>query len=359
MSTVIAGSSAALRASGAGRYAEAAFLAVWLAAWLLGEIIALVFLAALLRSVLGAAIGTPWPIPGGEWIADGSAAFALSFILVWLGIWTVGGIAAIDELLRSVAGEDTVSITPTGVELVRRAGPLRRTRTFERAGIRRVRLRRPDLAVVVDAASGTEVLTRFGTEEERQHLTDWLRRQLSLPEGDAPVDTATAPPGWTMTVEDGVTCVTNADPRARRAGALVAWMVVALLVLVAYGSLRSGPASGGTVAIGLAVPFALWAVWLRGVRRDWLVQQGRLARRRRFASWTWERAFQDARLVVSHRTDSDNDSHCELKVVDHQGSARIAGAMNADLEVVDVGRWLSVRTGFALEGAGIDPAPSG
>ncbi|MDH4066762.1 MAG: hypothetical protein OEW19_20365, partial [Acidobacteriota bacterium] len=346
---VIAGPSVALRASGAGRYAEAGFLVVWLAAWLLGEIVALVFLATLLRSVLGAAFGMPWPIPGGEWIADGSAAFVLIFILGWLAVWTVGGIAAIDEFLRSVSGEDTVSMTPAGVELVRRAGPFRRTRRFERPGIRRVRLRASDKAVVLDAVCGTEVLTPFGSLEERHHLVDWLRRQLSLPEDGAPVDAASAPPGWTMTVEGGVTRVTDSNSGARRAGALVAWIVVALLVLVAYGSLRSGPVSGASVALGLSVPFALLAVWLSGSHREWLVQQGRLTRCRRFAGWTRERAFQNARLTISHRTDSDNDSHCELKVIDEQGSARIARAMNADTEVVDVGRWLAARTGFSLE----------
>jgi hypothetical protein len=116
----IAGSSASLRASGIVRYINATFLVVWLAGWALGEVVALGFLIMLIRSVVGSAAGLPWPIPGGDWIAGGAAGFVLLFLLVWLTLWTVGGLAAFNELLRSLAGEDHISVQPAGVELRQR-----------------------------------------------------------------------------------------------------------------------------------------------------------------------------------------------------------------------------------------------
>ena len=54
-----------------------------------------------------------------------------------------------------------------GLRLVRRAGPFRRVRTFDRGAIRRVRLRRRDNALVLDTSAGVQVLTTFGTIAER------------------------------------------------------------------------------------------------------------------------------------------------------------------------------------------------
>jgi hypothetical protein len=184
---------------------------VWLAGWLLGEVFAVGFLIMLIRSAVGSAAGLPWPIPGGDWIAGGAAGFVLLFLLVWLTLWTFGGLAAINELLRSLAGEDRISVQPAGVELVRLAGPLRRVQTLDRSLIRRVRMRRHDKAVVMDTASGTELITTYGTADERRTMTEWLRRQLSLPDDGTRVDTAVAPPGWTMTVETGATRLSRSN----------------------------------------------------------------------------------------------------------------------------------------------------
>jgi hypothetical protein len=169
---------------------------VWLAGWAVGEVVALGFLIMLIRSALGSAAGMSWPIPGGEWIAGGAAGFVFLFLLVWLALWTVGGLAAINELLRSLAGEDQISVQPSGIELVRRAGPFRRARTFDRPLIRRVRIRRHDKAVVMDTVSGTELMTKYGTDDEREAMTEWLRRQLSLPNDDIRVSwSRRGPPG--------------------------------------------------------------------------------------------------------------------------------------------------------------------
>jgi hypothetical protein len=150
LAAFITGSSASLRVTGSVRYIGATFLLVWLAGWALGEAFALGFLILLIRSVVGTFFGMSWPLPGGQWIAGGAAGFFFLFLVVWLTLWTFGGLAAITELLRNLAGEDRVSVQPAGVELVCRAGPFRRVRTFDRSRIRRVRIRRHDKAVVME-----------------------------------------------------------------------------------------------------------------------------------------------------------------------------------------------------------------
>ena len=92
-------------------------------------------------------------------LRGGAAGFVFLFLTIWLTLWTIGGIAAVTELLRSLAGEDLVSVESPGVVLARRAGPFRRVRTFERSQIRRIRLRHHDKAVVLDTASITTITT--------------------------------------------------------------------------------------------------------------------------------------------------------------------------------------------------------
>lgn len=344
----IEGTSATLRPTGIARYFGAAFLVVWLVGWAIGEVFVLGFLVMLIRSVAGSAVGLSWPIPGGQWIAGGAAGFVLLFLVVWLSLWTFGGLAAINELLRSVAGEDRVSADSTGVQLVRRAGPFERVRTFERSVIRRVRIRRHDKAAVIDTTSGTELVTAFGTYDERQTLTEWVRRQLSLPEQGTGVETGEAPPGWNMTVDGNMVRLNQLGRSARRTGALVAWFIVALMALIWIGSTKTETISSSAIAFALTLLLASWAAWVTWSSREWFVQPGQLTSHRRFAFWEWQRPFWNARLEVVVSTDSDNDEHYKLKVIDELGSRTIASELNDDADIVYLARWLAKRTGFPL-----------
>jgi hypothetical protein len=229
--------------------------------------------------------------------------------------------------------------------LIRRAGPFRRVRVFDRPLIRRVRLRQHDKAVVIDTPSGTQSITNFGTHEERLTVVDWLKRQLSLPEAST-VDTSVPPRGWTLTREDGIARLTRTDPRTRRIAAGIVWLLAAFAALAWFGSTRNG--GGSAVAVLLMLLLALWATWITWSRREWLVQHGQLTSHRRVASWQWERAFRTARLEVHHSTDSDGDSRYALKVIDEQGRRTIASEINDDAEVTNLARWLAARTGFRL-----------
>jgi hypothetical protein len=341
------GLSASLRPSGIGRYFAAAFLLFWLGGWAMGEIFALGFLALLVRSVAGSILGMPWPLPGGEWIAGGAAGFVFLFLLLWLTLWTFGGVAAITELLRSLAGEDLVSMQGSVVELARRAGPFRRVRSIERSHIHRVRLRRRDKAVVIDTPKGTELVTQYGTPDERQAMVEWLRSRLSLSERDTLLDPVAAPPGWTMSIEGGTAVLTRADAQSRRIGSLIMWAIVAFMGLIWYGAAATSPA-GAVVAAVLTVLVTFGAAWVTWSHREWRVRHGELTVHTRLLLWNRERTFRSARLEVALSTDSDNDDHYRLTVIDADGKRQIASEMNDHAETVDLARWLSARTGFPL-----------
>lgn len=343
----IAGSSASFRPSGIGRYFAAAFLLFWLGGWALGEIFALGFLILLVGSVVSSALATPWPIPGGEWITGGVTGFVFLFLLIWLTLWTVGGIAAITELLRSLAGQDTVSVQLSGVELERRAGPFRRTRKFDRVNIRRVRLRAFDKAMMMDTASGSELITKFGTPDERHAVAEWLRGRLSLPQDTSRVDPMTAPPGWAMTIDGGTARLSRTDATTRRTASLIAWAIVGFLGLIWYGSEVTVSATT-LVALTVTLLVTFGAAWVTWSRREWRVREGEITAHARFLLWEWERSFQSARLQVVTTVDSDNDHHYTLDVIDAQGKRQIASEKNDHAETVDLARWLAARSGFPL-----------
>jgi hypothetical protein len=347
--TAFHGSTASLRPAGIGRYFAAAFLLVWLTGWAAGEVFALGFLAVLLRSIIGAAAGVPWPIPGGDWIAGGAAGFVLLFLLAWVTLWTVGGVAAITHLLRSLAGEDRVEVQSGGLDVRRRAGPFGRTRRFERAQIRRVRVRRHDKAVVLDTLSGSEVITEYGTPDERRAMADWLRGRLLLPETvAASADPSTPPPGWQLRVENGTTRLTQDDPRARAIAASIMWVIVLLLAAILYGA-EERTAAGVVIAGVLCALAAAGAIWMSFSRRAWLLRHGELTRHTRFLNWERAREFKSARLEVTVSRDSDNDSHYRLEVIDAQGTRRIASEIHDETAIVVLGQWLAARTGFPLK----------
>jgi hypothetical protein len=348
LSAAIDGSTASFRPSGIARYVGAGFLAIWLAGWALGEAFALTFLFMLLRSILASAAGVSWPIPGGEWIAGGAAGFALLFIVVWLALWTFGGVAALTEFLRLLFGEDRVDIQGTSIEVTRRAGPFRRVRAFDRAVIRRVRLRPKDQAVMLDTAVSSDEITRYGSVEDRKALADWLRQRLALPADSRVVDPSVAPRDWTMRIEGGSAILNPMDVRSRRIGASILWFITALLALIVLGGLQSGSPSGATIALVITALLVFCSSWVTWSEREWLARSGQLTARVRFLAWQRERSFQHGRLRINVSTDSDGDKHYRLEVHDAEGSKRIASEMNDDADVTDLGRWLSSRTGFPL-----------
>jgi hypothetical protein len=138
------------------------------------------------------------------------------------------------------------------------------------------------------------------------------------------------------------------DPRTHRTVMIVSWAIAGFTGLIWLGSIDASPESGSALALAFALLLSLVAAWVTWSRREWLVRHGELTWRNRFVTWESERSFRSARLEVVVSTDSDNDHHYALNVADANGKKKISSEMNDDADVVDLGRWLSERTGFAL-----------
>ena len=302
VTSVILESTATLRATGVGRYFNAAFLGLWLVGWAIGEVVAVGLILAIIIVPILRRREVDLPAFFESWTSAGVPIAIFLFLLVWTAFWTIGGYAALTALLRSLAGKDRVRLVPGGFELTRGAGPFGRTRVIDRADIRRIRMRLHDNALVADTTSGTLLLTDLGTAPERETICRWLRGGLQLPPDNEAIDTEKAPPGWKMqAAEDGGILL-------RRKSA--------------------------------------WLPWLRG---EWLVRPGFLKYRRQVGPWTAEYPYDHAQFAIETTTDSDGDDLYRLILRSARGERTIQSAINDDGEIVQCARWFAARTGFALE----------
>jgi hypothetical protein len=342
---VIVGTTASLRPRGIGRYFSAAFLAVWLAGWVVGEVVASGVLIGIFSSIFGA---RPFWFPprDADFLKTGGVALVILFLLVWLTFWTIGGIAAASQLVRSLAGEDTIALDADGFQLTRRAGPLRRRYMFERSAIRRIRLRLRDRAVVVDTEKGTRVLTQFGEASEREAIAEWLKQHLGQSTAAISVAGGMAPPTWDVRTDDATTYLRKVKPGARAIRGIIAWLLTGVSGFVWFVSVNSERSAGSVGALLFTLLLAVGASMATWGRREWIARQRELTFRRAFATWTAEQTFRNARLDVTHQRDSDNDSRYELVVIDAQQRKVIHWELHDSGEVDDLGRWLGSRTGF-------------
>jgi hypothetical protein len=348
-------STATLRATGGFRYVSAAFLTVWLVGWAIGEAVALSVIAVLIASTIPALAGLPISTATAKWFSAGAHSFVLLFLLIWLTLWTFGGIAAITRLLRDLAGEDRLHLLPAGLELTRRAGPFRRVRVIDRAAIRRIRVRHHDKALVADTSSGSRLLTDLGTLDGRTSICRWLRDALHLSDDDAAIDIASPPPGWEVQVgEDGYMQLRRLEQRARPMQALILWCVTALVTLGWIAGMRVDVSNRpGFTAYVLTLGLVAGSAWLTWGRSLWLVRPGRLAFRRQFGPWISERPFEHAQLAVECSNDSDGDDAYSLIVRAGSDHRTIHRVVNDDGEIVDCARWLAAHTGFPLVGGAV------
>ena len=343
------GPTKSLRPSGIGRYVTAAFLSVWLVGWIVGEVFAITMLGVLFSSVAGA-FSEHLPAWSADLVTSGGVAFALLFLLFWLTFWTIGGIAALTHLMRSLVGEDVIGLTDSGFEVVHRAWPFRRRHAFDRSAIRRLRMRPHDKAVVADTAKGTRVITTFGLPAERDEVAGWLSRHLGLSDADA--EAGTPPATWEVRTEGDLAYLRKVRPGARFTRALISWLLTAGIASAWYASLDAETSDRNIPALVLTLLVAAGAAMSTWGRRELLVRHGELMFRRSFAIWTTERAFRSARLDLTHETDSDNDTHYRLIVIDAAGRHTVHSQIHDSGEVVDLAHWLAGRTGFPLTSPG-------
>jgi hypothetical protein len=350
-----------LKPAGWSRYIEVVFLGIWLTGWLVGEVVMAIVFGGMLAGMIATAFGVTLSFAS-RLTPDGSAPFLMLFAIVWLTMWTIGGIAAGTQFLRGLAGRDVVSVSPNGLEIDWRAGPFRRRRTIAHGAIKRLRLGPRNSPVVADTKSGTVEITDLGTTDERTALIAWLQQRLALPsEAEAKrLDAEAPPPEWEVEVEGMETLLSRPKRRYRRIQAAILWTITALLFTGCLpgfqafqselmGSQRPGVTRVFVAAGVLSLLFALWSAWTTWGRSEWVVVPGRLTRRRRFASWRRERSFENARLVLEHSVDSDNDDRYTLRVRDENASRRISTALYDDADLTGLAEWLSARTRFPIE----------
>src|SRR5262245_40573744 len=102
-----------LRVTGIGRFFSAGFLAFWMCGWAVGEYFALWFL---LRAGYALVMGEP--LRNGHKPIELAGMLVIgAFLLIWLTLWTVGGVAAGMELLRRLFGRDRILVGPDSLEI--------------------------------------------------------------------------------------------------------------------------------------------------------------------------------------------------------------------------------------------------
>ena len=199
--------------------------------------------------------------PGGDPLQAGLALAAGAFLLFWLSIWTLGGIAAIAALFQMLWAEDRLiagsgGLTPVG------AWTVRGRREFRAIGFARSRWSR---RAIISRCCWTASASRLtlGTPGERKEAAAVLRAELAVPA--APVDVRLQGMEEIITPEEERAVVSS---RAnRRIQARVALLVAAGMSVVAFAVLRDSldrPAllpMAGIVTLATAA-LILGAVWL-------------------------------------------------------------------------------------------------
>ncbi len=293
--------SKSLRPQGCARWFGASFLAVWLVGWVMGEVFAAGGLVGVAASFLPSSLVGDWrpkSFPTGM-----GAVLSGSFLLGWLSLWTVGGIAAIKELLRLLWSSDEISVAGSTLTVRSRIGLWPRTRRFERDDLRVVRLREHDQWLVAETRAGDEVvLTQLGDAATRGEIRQEIQSRLALPDSTqvAEEDAITLPLGWE--------------------------------------SVKEGES--------LTVLRRSWFIGRALFSTDYVIETRRFTRRRRFLGRTWLTTLEPASLELATSTDGDGDKHHTLNVGGPQGKIALESALHDSRSVVHLGRWIGARGGW-------------
>lgn len=349
-----------LRPRGIGRFLSAGFLTFWLCGWVAGEAFALGIL------VLGAAAlltGTP-PARGGELLALGPALAMGAFLLFWLSIWTIGGYAAMRELLRLVWSQDRIVAGTAVLRVIHRLGPFRSSAEIPKDTLRRIYLAPRRKTLSADTDAGPIALSTLGSPMERAEAAAALRAELRVPEEHEAGTETSLPHGWEEIVSPEGEGVLVKDRAMRRKQARVALVltlalasVASILLTRAVNDLTLIPA--GTMACAAAAALGWGTARLARSRIEWRIRSGSLTRRRR----TGEEArdvFEASRLELTRFSDGDGDDSYVLEALapgaveaaaswPRKGRCTIERAVGDPALPRRLGAWLSARAHIPLE----------
>jgi hypothetical protein len=346
---------ASVRARGFARYFGAAFLGLWLCGWAAGEVFVVVFLVGIAWQGL-----TGQPIhPGLPTIEDSTAPLAVAgLLLLWLTLWTLGGVAALWSFLRMLWAEDRLVVRSDALVVVRRAGPVSRSRQIPRETIRRLyRTSGRGLVgkLMASTTAGSILITDCATPEELDQLETELTRELGL----KAVTSATLPAGWEeIALPEGGTALVE-SPATRRRYARILSAITTGLLLSTVGIAGGGHPLLAAVPGVFAGLFCWGAVRLGYGRHEWRWSAKRLRLDWRFRGQV-RTVFEGDSLELGVSSDSDGDRWYELKAfatpTPGPGPApksrkhkAIARSMGDPLEPRALGEWLALRCGIALQ----------
>ncbi len=191
-------------------------------------------------------------------ISQGGALAMGGFVLLWLVIWTLGGMAAMTEFFRLLCGEDRMSSEGGGLTLEQSRGPFRKRREFPRDTIRRFLVTARG-ALVVETTKGQVDLSRLGTLEERQAAAKRLESELGITRQDPATAPVQLPKGWEeiITPEGERAVAPAAAPRrvkARFCGVIALGTIAGLLAVIQHLTPRS-PLIALAIQLGLGRRF--------------------------------------------------------------------------------------------------------
>jgi hypothetical protein len=291
-----------LRPRGGGRFFAATFLGVWLCGWAFGEGYVLWLLANGACALLsGTALGSgPIRIGTGPFLGVGA------FLVAWLVVWTIGGMAAMQEFFRLLCGEDRLLAEGGGLSIQNLRGPFRKRREFPRDSLRRLVLTGPRGALAAETSRGTVPLSLLGTREERETAAATLRTELGLSEPSPASVPAALPKGWEEIITPEGERAVVPDHARRRVQARIASVVALTLATATAAAIRASFDQARFVAFAVqlmlgTVVLACAAVWLARGRMEWRIGSGRMTLRRRFGAGARDvfeaRGFE---LVLTH-----------------------------------------------------------
>ncbi len=341
---------ARVRPEGRSRYFGAAFLAFWLCGWVVGEVFALGILAGGLWTLI---TGTP-PHPHFDTVRGAALWPVAGFLLLWLTLWTYGGIAAGWTLLRLLWGEDRITLRADVLRLERRAAPLRRVRELrcdELHRFHRMRAKGTRYQLVADTLRGPVVVTDLASPADLDALEQALARELRLPAERS----HELPAGWEqIPVPEGGNALVEAPARRHRQGLVVGLLAGGLAVTTLWSAATRQPISMVVCALGAGLT-GWGAVRLRFGRYEWQLAGARLRLVWRYRDRTRTLCEGD-RLRLSVATDSDNDESFQLELIPvavptaaKPRSRTIARALHSPAAPLALGEWLAHRTGLPLE----------
>jgi hypothetical protein len=342
-----------LRPSGVGRFFGAALLGVWLCGWALGEAFGMAFLISSLLAIV--APGTLERLgASGSYTHAAASAMALLFMVVWLGFWTLGGVLASREFLRSLWAADRIEWDGAGIDLDARIGPWRRRRHLARAELRGVRLERRTQALVALTAATAVQLTQLGTQEQRNELRLRLRDALGLDDQAARAP-ATLPEGWESDFANDGTPVVRRSATLRRSWArFMGWTTgilgaVCALTVIQLPSGGPGVAVAAAIVASLGLGSALLALWFACGVSEIGLGRGWAEIRRGWPGRVHVERLEPLRIRLRHHVDSDGDDHYTLQLTGDGGKHSVASTMNEPEPVLRLGRWMAERAGVALD----------